>query len=93
MEKSRPGSTADSAVQLLGSQTLAVTGQVYQLVTFLNRCLRDRHLEFGLRRQSDGQYLLSVYQVQDPIGLPSQVLSAAARSPAQVGQGKGRNLE
>lgn len=54
----------EAAIDLLGQATVAVTGETYRLVTFLNQTLKDRNLIFGLTRGSDGGATFSVYQVR-----------------------------
>ena len=48
------------ALQLLGSESFR-TGEWYRVVTFLNQCLKDRGLVFGLVRAGD-EYSIRIYQ-------------------------------
>ncbi|MFS8544416.1 MAG: YpmA family protein [Limnochordales bacterium] len=49
-------------LQVIGSESLALQGDVHRLVTFLNQCLKDEGLIFGLTRVDDGRYRLTVYR-------------------------------
>lgn len=49
-------------LEVIGSGTFALHGDVHRLVTFLNRCLKDEELIFGLTRVDDGKFRLTVYR-------------------------------
>ncbi|MFO7312031.1 MAG: DUF4264 family protein [Bacillota bacterium] len=49
-------------LEVIGSETFALQGDVHRLVTFLNQCLKNRELIFGLTRVEDGVYRLTVYR-------------------------------
>lgn len=49
-------------LEVIGSETFGLQGDVHRLVTFLNQCLKDRELVFGLTRVDDGRYRLTVYR-------------------------------
>lgn len=51
---------APNGLQLLGSETFR-PHQLYRVVTFLNQCLKDHGLVFGLSRVGQ-DYSLQVYQ-------------------------------
>lgn len=48
---------------LLASDTFKLPDGAHQLVTFLNRTLKERGLIFGLRRRGD-DFILSIYDYQ-----------------------------
>lgn len=50
----------DRGLPVLGRGSFSLEGEVHQLVTFLNKTLKDRDLIFGLTR-SEGVYSLTVY--------------------------------
>lgn len=45
---------------VLGERSFVLEGEVHQLVTFLNKTLKDRDLIFGLTLR-DGAYFITVY--------------------------------
>lgn len=49
-----------TGLPIIGEQTFAIEGEVHQLVTFLNKMLKDRDLIFGLSRE-EGRYWITVY--------------------------------
>ena len=64
---SGPGSGPSSGgrqerLEVIGSETFALQGDVHRLVTFLNQCLKNKDLIFGLTRVEDGVYRLTVYR-------------------------------
>lgn len=53
----------EARIELVGQASIAVSGEVHRLVTFLNQTLKDENLIFGLTRASDGGSTFSVYRV------------------------------
>jgi hypothetical protein len=53
---------ADS-LNVLGTAEFELEGEYSQVVTFLNKTLKDKNLIFGLRRTPEGRLCLTVYQV------------------------------
>ncbi|MBO8140964.1 MAG: DUF4264 family protein [Firmicutes bacterium] len=49
-------------LEVIGSETLLLQGDVHRLVTFLNRCLKDHQLVFGMSRVDDDRCRLTVYR-------------------------------
>lgn len=62
----------ESQIKFLASKQFAVSGDVHQIVTFLNRILKDDNLIFGLSTSAEGIYRLSIYRVQDGSGMCSE---------------------
>lgn len=54
--------TMDKEIHLLGQETLQLEGDYHRLVTFLNQCLKDRDLIFGLTKR-DESLVLRIYEV------------------------------
>lgn len=50
----------DRGLVVLGQAAFMLEGEVHQLVTFLNKTLKDRDLIFGLTR-SEGVYSMTIY--------------------------------
>ncbi|MGI5902017.1 MAG: YpmA family protein [Desulfitobacteriia bacterium] len=50
-------------LHLIASQRFAPDSQMYKIVDFLNRSLRNRNLLFGLTKSEDGMNI-SVYEVE-----------------------------
>jgi len=53
---------AHEPLQAMASETLALTGDVHRLVTFLNRALKEHGFIFGLKRAGEDQYHLTIYR-------------------------------
>lgn len=49
-------------LHVIASDTLALSGDIQRLVTFLNRSLKDEGYIFGLRRANDEQVYLTIYR-------------------------------
>ncbi len=67
-EKATPAAPAEAGgarIELLGQATVAVSGETYRLVTFLNQTLKDEKLIFGLTKASDGASTFTVYRLID----------------------------
>ncbi|MCL6515517.1 YpmA family protein [Alicyclobacillus sp.] len=54
---------ADGKLAVIGTQVLTATEDLYQLVDFLNRNLKDKNVVFGLAKaQEDGKMILTLYR-------------------------------
>ncbi len=60
-----PAEAGKARIELLGQATVAVSGETYRLVTFLNQTLKDENLIFGLTKASDGAATFTVYRLAD----------------------------
>lgn len=53
-----------SRIDQLGQATFTLEGEVVEMVTFLNKTLKDRGLIFGItRNEGETRYTLTVYLV------------------------------
>lgn len=50
-------------IELIATQRLSVNGELYKVVDFLNKNLRDHRLMFGLTKKEDTM-VISVYEVE-----------------------------
>lgn len=50
-------------IELIATQRLGLNGELYKIVDFLNKNLKDRGLMFGLTKKED-QMIISVYEVE-----------------------------
>lgn len=50
-------------IELIASQRVSVNGELYKVIDFLNKNLKDYHLMFGLRKKED-KMVISVYEVE-----------------------------
>lgn len=50
-------------IELIASQRLSVNGELYKIVDFLNKNLKDHQLMFGLTKKDD-KMVISVYEVE-----------------------------
>lgn len=50
-------------IELIASQRLSVNGELYKVVDFLNKNLKDYRLMFGLSKKED-KMVISVYEVE-----------------------------
>jgi hypothetical protein len=50
-------------IELIATQRLGVNGELYKVVDFLNKNLKDYKLMFGLTKKED-QMVISVYEVE-----------------------------
>ncbi len=69
----------ESQIKLVASRQFASSGDFHQVVTFLNRTLKDDNLIFGLSRDEEGIYRLNIYRVEE--GGPGSI-GSGARFPA-----------
>lgn len=59
---SRVSGGGEPGLELVGQVTVALSGETYRLVTFLNQALKDQNLIFGLARAADGRATFAVYR-------------------------------
>lgn len=50
-------------IELIATQRLGLNGELYKVVDFLNKNLKDHGLMFGLTKKAD-QMIVSVYEVE-----------------------------
>ena len=50
-------------LELIATQRVGVNGELYKVVDFLNKNLKDYGLMFGLRKKED-KMVISVYEVE-----------------------------
>jgi len=50
-------------LELIATQRLSVNGELYKVVDFLNKNLKDYRLMFGLTKKED-KMIISVYEVE-----------------------------
>lgn len=50
-------------IELIASQRVGVNGELYKVVDFLNKNLKDYRLMFGLSKKED-KMIISVYEVE-----------------------------
>lgn len=50
-------------IELIATQRIGVNGELYKIVDFLNKNLKDRGLMFGLSKKED-KMIISVYEVE-----------------------------
>lgn len=50
-------------IELIATQRLGLNGELYKVVDFLNKNLKDHGLMFGLTKKAD-QMIISVYEVE-----------------------------
>ena len=56
-------SDSQGKIELIASQRVGVNGELYKVVDFLNKNLKEYHLMFGLRKK-DEKMIISVYEVE-----------------------------
>ncbi len=56
-------SDSQGKIELIASQRLSVNGELYKVVDFLNKNLKDYRLMFGLTKKED-KMIISVYEVE-----------------------------
>ena len=56
-------SEGQGKIELISSLRLGVNGELYKVVDFLNKNLKDRRLMFGLTKKDD-KMVISVYEVE-----------------------------
>ncbi|MGE5575693.1 MAG: DUF4264 family protein [Syntrophothermus sp.] len=55
---------SEPRIEVLGTESFAVSGDAHLLVTFLNKILKDKNLIFGMTRSGeDGRITLTIYEV------------------------------
>jgi len=61
----RPTSPSDQQgkLELIATQRLGLNGELYKVVDFLNKNLKDYRLMFGLTKKED-KMIISVYEVE-----------------------------
>ena len=57
---------ADTLI-VLGRTELELEGDYPQLVTFLNKTLKDKELIFGISRKANGRLCLTIYEVRSKL--------------------------
>ncbi len=78
------------SLEVLGREQLHMSGDVHQLVTFLNRALKTRGLIFGLARgQSTREYVITIYH--DPSSDYEHGLNPACLRAQAPEKDKGRD--
>ncbi|MGI6698092.1 MAG: YpmA family protein [Clostridiales bacterium] len=50
-------------LQLLAAKEVAYNEELYVLVDFLNRSLKDKGLVFGLTREGDDKAVIKIYKI------------------------------
>ncbi len=71
-------------LEVLGSDTFALSGEVYKLVTFLNQCLKRQNLIFGLSKGPSGRLTVTVYAVHPRHeGVPPRLNGRLELDPGQ----------
>ena len=50
-------------IELIATQRLGLNGELYKVVDFLNKNLKDHGLMFGLTKKAD-QMIVSIYEVE-----------------------------
>lgn len=50
-------------IELIATQRIGVNGELYKVVDFLNKNLKDHGLMFGLTKKED-KMIISVYEVE-----------------------------
>ncbi len=50
-------------LELIAHKSFAKRDDMYEIVDFLNKNLKDYHLMFGLRKNDDGQMTITIYEV------------------------------
>ncbi|MEL1135257.1 YpmA family protein [Desulfitobacterium sp. THU1] len=50
-------------IELIGTQKLKINSELYKVVDFLNKNLKEHHLMFGLSKKEDTM-TISVYEVE-----------------------------
>jgi len=50
-------------IELIASQRVGVNGELYKVVDFLNKNLKEYRLMFGLKKKED-KMVISVYEVE-----------------------------
>lgn len=61
-KKETAAQSQQDGLRVIASDTLALSGDVQRLVTFLNRSLKDEGFIFGLRRADDERVHLTIYE-------------------------------
>jgi len=55
--------THHGKIELIATKRVTVNGELYKVVDFLNKSLRDHRLMFGLTKKEDAM-VISVYEVE-----------------------------
>jgi len=64
MDQQQTNSTdRQGKIELIATQRLALNGELYKVVDFLNKNLKDHRLMFGLTKKEDTM-IISVYEVE-----------------------------
>lgn len=61
-QQMRP-SNRQGKIELIATQRVGVNGELYKVVDFLNKNLKDHRLMFGLTKKGD-KMVISVYEVE-----------------------------
>lgn len=61
-QQMRP-SNRQGKIELIATQRVGVNGELYKVVDFLNKNLKDHQLMFGLTKKGD-KMVISVYEVE-----------------------------
>ncbi|MDR3540007.1 MAG: YpmA family protein [Desulfosporosinus sp.] len=56
-------SDCQGKIELIATQKVGVNGELYKVVDFLNKNLKDHGLMFGLTKKED-KMIISVYEVE-----------------------------
>jgi hypothetical protein len=56
-------SNRQGKIELIATQRVGVNGELYKVVDFLNKNLKDHRLMFGLTKKGD-KMVISVYEVE-----------------------------
>ncbi|HEY8908969.1 MAG TPA: YpmA family protein [Desulfosporosinus sp.] len=64
MDQQQTNSTdREGKIELIATQRLSVNGELYKVVDFLNKNLKNHRLMFGLTKKEDTM-VISVYEVE-----------------------------
>jgi len=61
-DKKNP-SEPQGKIELIASQRVGVNGELYKVIDFLNKNLKEYRLMFGLKKKED-KMVISVYEVE-----------------------------
>jgi hypothetical protein len=56
------GTGAGAGLELLATRTFGSCDDMYRIVDFLNKTLKDREIVFGLSKDEDGKMVISIYR-------------------------------
>lgn len=62
-QQMRPSSNRRGKIELIATQRVGLNGELYKIVDFLNKNLKDHQLMFGLTKKGD-KMVISVYEVE-----------------------------